>query len=683
MSETISQVLTPQEERLILCAARGEWWEPYPGAWDEDNIDPATAASWDSARDIRAELIRTLITGDTWPGQERPWPVSTKGLMVLGARIAGPIDLEGASFHETLWLHRCAIPETVSLTDAECRTVSFRFSHLAKGIDAHRARIDGSLSLKYATVHGTLDVRGAYIGGQFSLTGGRFLNLGGVAIAGDGMNIDADILLNDGCEVEGQVSLNGVKVGNQIACHGSSFTSHDLPAISLTSATVGSGVFLRDGFVARGEVRLRATHIGGRLACYAARFENPGGVALDLNGAVIAADLLFRDGFRAIGEVTLRGARIGGRLSCRAAHFENSGAPALSAVGTTVATDATIDAGTVALGEVRFARAEIHGNLRIEDSTFSNPHGNALDLTLADIGAGLFLNRLRPLPGQRHGLDGKLLLAQAKCRAYCDDTQSWPAPHHLELDGFTYDRFHDSETSWKVRQKWLLRQDPRHLHKSFRPQPWTQAINVLRAMGHEEDARDLAVARENARLRSHKTAFFQKFWMLVLWAAVAYGYKPWRAFAWSVAFVFAGWLVFSTAGHDGFMAPSDGNVRVSSKWDEHFQLPKTYPPFNSAVYAIDIFVPVITLGEKEAWEPALEQTIPDGEGLMCENPKATLAGSRMDRMCTDMRSHFAPQIRAAFFKAGGHRVVYWIETVAGWILVSLFIAGMSGIMKKE
>jgi hypothetical protein len=35
------------------------------------------------------------------------------------------------------------------------------------------------------------------------------------------------------------------------------------------------------------------------------------------------------------------------------------------------------------------------------------------------------------------------------------------------------------------------------------------------------------------------------------------------------------------------------------------------------------------------------------------------------------------------FRCGVHRFVYWIEIVGGWIFVSLFIAGMSGIMKKE
>jgi hypothetical protein len=37
----------------------------------------------------------------------------------------------------------------------------------------------------------------------------------------------------------------------------------------------------------------------------------------------------------------------------------------------------------------------------------------------------------------------------------------------------------------------------------------------------------------------------------------------------------------------------------------------------------------------------------------------------------------------AFFAQGWHRVLYWSEEFLGWVFVSLFIAGMSGIMKNE
>jgi hypothetical protein len=40
-------------------------------------------------------------------------------------------------------------------------------------------------------------------------------------------------------------------------------------------------------------------------------------------------------------------------------------------------------------------------------------------------------------------------------------------------------------------------------------------------------------------------------------------------------------------------------------------------------------------------------------------------------------------VSETFLKAGGHRVFVWVNEVAGWILVSLFIAGMSGVMRKE
>jgi len=38
---------------------------------------------------------------------------------------------------------------------------------------------------------------------------------------------------------------------------------------------------------------------------------------------------------------------------------------------------------------------------------------------------------------------------------------------------------------------------------------------------------------------------------------------------------------------------------------------------------------------------------------------------------------------ALLFDLGFHRFVYWVEEFLGWVLVSLFVAGMSGVMKKE
>ena len=268
---------------------------------------------------------------------------------------------------------------------------------------------------------------------------------------------------------------------------------------------------------------------------------------LDARRAIFDGSLLLDRGFHAQGEVSLSEARIRGTLDCIAGCFENPGGRAIDANTAAIGETVQLRDGFVARGEINLVRARIGGNLRCERASFCNPDGDAIDLRLADIGAGFFLHNLRPAEGAARGLEGRLLLDQARCRTYCDDRRSWPAPGKLMLDGFAYERFQETDTRWRTRAEWLLLQSPEHLDRVFRPQPWTQAINVLRAMGYEHDARELAVRRELARARSRHTARLERFWLLALNIFVGNGYKPARALWWSALFVLLGWVVFAGA----------------------------------------------------------------------------------------------------------------------------------------
>ncbi|HEY4941570.1 MAG TPA: hypothetical protein VII56_09080 [Rhizomicrobium sp.] len=565
--------LTPQERRLIACAARGEWWRPE--AIEGQDADPANADGWSSARRLRAELIHCLIAGDIWPGEAQPWALGPKGLRIEGAFVAGAFDLEGATLRGTLWLHRCVFDERLNFADATTRTISLSGSHLRRGLVAPRVTIRGALLLSH-------------------------------------------------------------------------------------------------GFRASGGIDIRDARIDGQLGCSGGRFENPGGVALDA-GALTAEVVYLNRGFSATGEVCLIGARIERQLDCIAGTFDNAGGFAINATSLAVGHSLQLRDGFCAHGEVNLVRATIGGSLRCEHATFSNAPGLAIDLSMAHVDAGFSLHNLRPAPGATRGLEGRLILDQAQCRTYCDDPRAWPEPGQLVLDGFVYERFHASDTRWRTRKDWLKHQVRGHLDGSFRPQPWTQTINVLRAMGHDGDARELAVQRELARARSKGTGGVEKFWLYALNVFVGNGYKPWRAAWWSALFVALGWFVFASAGEQGYMAPRDGNVRVSEAWNvappKVPRLPKTYPPFNALAFAFDSYLPVIAFEQDESWEPSTQKTLRSVQAA----PDRALLGLT-PRWLT---------LPDGFFAGGWHRLLYWILEILGWIFVSLFIAGMSGIMKKE
>jgi hypothetical protein len=561
--------LTPQEQRLVDCAARGEWWLPeWIGGEIQLDLDPAYAYGWRDNRTIRANVIRCLAAGEPWPGIEKPWPVHRKGLRVSSARISGALDLEGATLNRALWLNSCGFDEQANLRDAETQTVSFQGSHMPNGLDVVRAVVKGHLHLRNGfSAKGGVDLAGARIERDFDCGKGHFENIAGAALGANGL-------------------------------------------------TVGANVFMLHGFNAKGEVDLIGAKIEGYLICDGSRFENVGGWALNADSIAVGRHAFLRSGFSAKGEVNLYNAVIKGSLHC-------------------------------------------------ESASFSNPAGNALNLALAEIGAGLFFRRLKPAEANQQGLTGRLVLEQAKCKTYSDDRRSWPEAGKLVLDGFTYERFHDCETDCKTRRDWLRLQESGHLSDSFRPQPWMQAVKVLHEMGHDDDARDLAVEREMARREGEKNPA-RKAWLTMLHATVGSGYKPWWALYWSLAFFLVGWLTFYSANELGYMAPRDGSVIAYLAANPGKPVPPRYTEFNSFLYAADAFLPVIELGQDQAWEPA------------------TVRDTKARPLPSDLSPH-SKDIRglAQAYAHGAHRVVYWAEEVLGWIFVSLFIAGMSGIMKKE
>jgi hypothetical protein len=680
-----SDRLRPQEEALLRCAAAGKWWKPDLEHETEFELDPAHSYGWDTSRRIRARVIRCLVARDIWPGEHGPWPVSPKGVMLQGALIEGELDLEGVHLATTAWLHHSAFANKIVLMDAETKTFSLRGSRMNEGISADRVRVDGALLLEDIYCNGGLLLSGAIIHSQLGITGGH-LEHTGTALTIDSAHVGAAAKL-DRLRVIGLFDATAAVIEGDLDCNGSRFFCNKSEhAICALGAEVSGSIHLSGGFQAVGPIVLLGATLGHNLNCRKAEFDGMGKSALIADRIKVGASVFLGNPFRSKGDVNFAGARIGGQLVCSGNFFSSPKGYAFMADGISVRADMFLrDMKTE--GEVNLFRAQIGGSLRCEGASFRSPR-TALDLTLAKIGGGLFLQKLAPItkepdwkwPSFREhsptGMRGRLVLEQAACRTYCDDFSAWPQRGQLVLDGFLYERFQDCPTDWRARTKWLRCQERDHLRSSFRPQPWTQAIGVLRTMGFDSDARELGVRRENARLLSGQLGLAGRIWALLLWSAVAYGYKPWRALGWSAILLTVSWFVFASAGQLGYMAPRDGNVRVSPAWEhpernlsKKPEIPSTYPPFNGLVYALDTFIPVISLGQSDAWEPSTRKTIV----TVHAGPDRAVLASVPERYA----------VSETFLKAGGHRVFVWVNEVAGWILVSLFIAGMSGVMRKE
>jgi hypothetical protein len=279
-------------------------------------------------------------------------------------------------------------------------------------------------------------------------------------------------------------------------------------------------------------------------------------------------------------------AKIGGQLACSNGTFENAKGEALSADGANVGGDVFLNNGFHAKGEVRLVGAKIAGALGCSNGTFENAEGFALNLELASVTTALFLRELRSTP------TGIVNLGYAQVGEFVDDEKSWPENGELLLDGFVYGRLAaEAPLRARDRLRWL------GLQPDFRPQPYEQLIRVLREMGHEREAREVAIAKQ-VQLRKHGgLGFRSRLWSLFLGFTIAHGYKGGRAFGLLMLVWLIGTGMFYMAERSGVMVPSEEEAYVSYQCGLG-SLPPGYPIFHAPLYALDVFVPGIDLHQK-------------------------------------------------------------------------------------
>jgi hypothetical protein len=595
LPDQLKKDLTPAERRLLECIASGK--EADFSAPHESQNDPTQGADWRLERTIRAALLSWLCTN-----QRAAACVPPKGIRIRGARIEGPLDLEGATLLHRLSLSRCAIPEGILLTDAQARRIDLSGSY-TQGLHAGGLATEGDLVLSGLICTGEVRLLGAHIRGRLFCTGTRLENPNGNALSADGMTVEGSVFLRRGFHATGEVRLLGAHIRGRLSCRGTRLENPNGDALNADGMTVEGDVFLDRGFHATGEVRLRGAHIRGRLFCTGAQLENPSGDALSADGMTVEGDVFLDRGFHATGEVRLRGAHIRGRLSCRGAQLENPSGNALSADGMTVEGDVFLDRGFHATGEVRLLGSHIKGGLSCHNARFENPNGIALNLQYS------------------------------RLRVIVDDEDSWPQQGRLLLDGLEYEGFAGYRTPMDARRRleWLRRQLP-----DFRPQPYDQLARVFRRMGWEEEALKVLIAKQKDLIRYGKLSRWGKLTRRILGGTIGYGYRSGLALVWSLGFVIIGCLFFELAYIFGLMVPSSLEIPTDSLHSAG------YPRFQALAYSLDAFLPIVDLHQENFWLP-------------------------------DAGKPFGALIR----------LYLWLHIVAGWVFSTLFVSGVTGLVKSR
>ncbi|HEY9373416.1 oxidoreductase [Streptomyces sp.] len=421
-----------------------------------------------------------------------------------------------------------------------------------------------------------------------------------------------------GARITGTLNLAGGTIAPYVELHGCRFDhevvlpeSHfrtlrmvecAIPRIEAARLHTQGDLHLPRCRVERG-IRLTDAQIGTDLLINQIRvWPDRRGRAITADGLSVAQDLQ-AELIETHGEFSLRGAKVGVSLSLRGSRLRGARERrALNAPQLTVERSLYLNAAWVyeASGNatstppfgvggnpVQGARrqpVECHGGVRLDDGRF----GDSVDLHYARFvlsGARREEVSLRRIVtpelrfnGERPE-EGRVVLNGAKVVTLIDLSTAWPGPGGLAINGFAYENLVPyGHFPLARRLEWVASATP-----EYAPEPYERLATVLRNSGEDAEAREVLLAKQRRRRETLPVA--GKFWGYLQDWTVAYGYRPGRAALWMAVLWLAGALAFS-------------------RYDPVPLKAGEAPVWNAPLYALDLLLPVINLGQDGYWRLA-------------------------------------------------------------------------------
>ncbi|GAB4087940.1 hypothetical protein [Hydrogenophaga soli] len=695
--------LTPAEVQLLDACKSG-----LPA-----NLGDSRPSAESHANTVRADFLRFLVLG----GSDEV-PIHERGVQLRGGWVTGALDLTDATVPTSLALEHAHFEASLVLERTRVTGAFNLAGSQVPGLiaDGLKCRDDVFLGDCFVAT-GKVRLLGAQIGGDLGCSGAKLDGKGDVALSADRAVINGGVFLNEGFTAIGKVCLLGAQIGGDLACNGAKLDGENGDALSAGKAVIKGSVYLNNGFTATGTVRLLSAQIGSVLECSGAKLDGKDGDALCADRAVIKGSVFLNNGFTATGKVRLLGAQIDGTLSCGGAKLNGKGGDALSAERAAIKGSVFLNNGFTATGKVRLLGAQIDGTLDCGGAKLDGKDGDALSAERAAIKGSVFLNNgftttsavrllgaqiggnlacqgatFQSSKGLSFGADGLVVngsfffrkltrpahhvsLASARVGRLNDDADAWG--DDVVLDGFVYEHIGGgAPTDATTRLAWLNKQPEDHLSAaSFHPQPWRQLQQVLRNMGHTEDARQVAIALEDHLRATHLIGQTPKAWpgwKRDLYRSTAqgmhaafghlmgYGYRPMRLGVWMVCVWLVCAAVYWAAALQGVMGPSNPLVFqkypcCKDNWYLCEDLPEEYTGFSPLMYSLDVLLPVVNLQQEQDWAPLIP------------TPKATWDEELLDHWTF---KHVV-------------RLFVWFEIMFGWVASLLLVAVLSGLTKRR
>lgn len=666
---------TQAEQKLLAAVTTDSPAFCGPSSRDDDESNnPEHAGTWSDKRSVHAKVIRWLCVN-----RRARDLVDPRGIQIHGAKIIGGLNLRDLVVPFPLELEHCAVLGESILYSLEVSSLSLQGSWVGR-LNANGIRVKGDVALRNGfRADGEVGLMDAHIGGQLDCSRGQFINPSKEGIEDSGIALNAD-----GISVAGSVYLRGK-------------SPDDNPST-------------KEWFRVEGCVRFLRAQLGENLECTYGDFINPPRKGHQASGVALFADVISIKGSiflraRFTGEVRLLDARIETTLECQHGVFinpkqtgsdkneiENSG-DALSLHRSAIGGDVFLTDGFRAQGSVTLSRAHIEGHLYCTEGDFK---------------------------------DADLWLDYATAKFFGDDGSSRPRKDHLHLNGFVYQVIYPLDASERL--KWLQLQP----ESPFYSQPYLQLAKALAEADNEEGRVKILVAMKDRDWSVNRRGLMSQLGRWPFKIAVGYGYRPLMAIWELMALSGLGWIVYRRSYLAGGIVPTDKDACTGFRKAER-KIPAQYPSFSPLIYSVENSLPLVKLGQGDKWQPdpepkhpAVHQLPPAlghrgtwaqrSEGL---NKPITEADSNFIVSATDQTILSVPVVATISTGSGtaatGPAVApekkerppalenmdklsllrhfgtsprfvkwfLWIQILLGWLLATLFVAGVSGIVHKE
>jgi hypothetical protein len=505
------------------------------------------------------------------------------------------------------------------------------------------AVVKGTLRLAGAVIHGTLAVHG-------HMSKPEHLSL----IGGSAMTVDGDVYLTGLRTHGGQVNFRGATLGSlsaggaQLENRGRTSLpdSHDEAGCTLAAdgLKIAGDILLNKGFSSAGTLRLAGADIAGSVICVDAHLDScdENGYALVADEIRVGGSMLLNHGFTSSGAVRLPGANIARNLAFSGAQLTGQDDQGVTLrAGGIKAASIYLNDGFTAAGTIWLESAVISG------SAYLAPEKPADGITGLDAAHAQVAGTLSWTPLAQ--VEGLVSLQGAAADQFVDDWSNgrnnafWPTDGRLHLDGFVYSRLGGTRPATvEQRLDWLRTQHQRNTSKMpapFAAQPYEQLASVYRHAGQDTEARQVAIARRSDLRKYGNLSPPRRIGNWLLDKSIKYGYQTWRAIAALISLYVIVLALSIFAQHHGLIAPT-GNVANLHPRPAATRCPSNYPCFYPAGYAIDTVIPIINIHQATYW---------------------------------------GPNGHAAWTWA----LATWIATGLGWALVTLLVAGYTGLARRE